>query len=143
MTVTEFRKMFWFIAPSIPCVNEGEVPLLLYNGKAYVPGPNNQCVEYPNEQAVKNEYPGGKYIIVGCTTLSQTTIRLAKIEAEMAAKYRLEEIERKRVADNDHRDKIEQGIFDQLADIIGNEISADEVLTALRNGKIDHVTILY
>ncbi len=64
MTVEDFCKKFWVISPGIPAINEGEVPILLSNGKAYVPGPDNHCTEFPNEEAVIAKYPGGAYVIV-------------------------------------------------------------------------------
>jgi hypothetical protein len=71
----------------------------------------------------------------------------AKAEAEKEEAKRVEreaaEKEAKRVADEKHREKVENVIEKAINDIIGDDLIARNLVIAIVNGEIPHVTINY
>ena len=68
---------------------------------------------------------------------------VAKENAEKAKQARLLEIERKRVENTKHREKIEDDIHSQINQIINDDGIADRVVEAIKNGLIANLKIIY
>lgn len=69
--------------------------------------------------------------------------RLAKEAAKQAEEKRLAEIERKRVANKEHRLQIELFAIDQIELLLTGHNDAQNIVEAISNGAIDNVTINY
>lgn len=79
-------------------------------------------------------------------TNAENDARIAKETAAKAEQERLAEIERKRVANESHRQEVEQGIINQINEIIADEPDVDigqRITDAIVGGGIDNVTINY
>ena len=74
---------------------------------------------------------------------AEEVARLAKVAAEKAEQTRLAELERIRIEDTKHREKVEGNAVISLNEILCDITASNKVVNAIRDGKINNVTINY
>jgi len=70
-------------------------------------------------------------------------IRLAQEAAERRRKQQTDEEEKRRIENQKHRKKVEDNIHFQLNQVIADESLADEVVEAIKAGRIENLAISY